>query len=41
MFGIARAVCPSDDEDGGDGRAGKKAKRSHGRSRKQWEEEMS
>jgi hypothetical protein len=24
MFGIARAVCPGDDEDGGDGRAGKK-----------------
>jgi hypothetical protein len=27
MFGIARAVCPGDDEDGGDGRAGKRTER--------------
>ena len=41
MFGIARAVCPGDDEERGDGRAGRKAKGSHSASGKEREEGLS
>ena len=41
MFGIARAVCPGDDEERGGGRAGRQAKGSNGVSGKEREEGLS
>jgi hypothetical protein len=41
MFGIARAVCLGNDEERGDGRAGKKTRGSHSASGKQQEEGLS